>query len=140
MFDALCRALEAEPDVANALLFGSRARGAERPDSDVDVAVQLIHGAPCDTRAVGGLAARLEAATRRPIGLVLLDEAPPPLAYRIFRDGRLLVERDHAVLVARKARAILDYLDFKPVEDLCAAGVLRAAARRRLAESQSSLD
>ena len=130
MFDALCRALEAESDVANALLFGSRARGSERPDSDGDVAVELIAGTPRDARAVGGLAARLEAATGRPIGLVLLDEASPPLAYRIFRDGRLLVERDHPALVARKARAILDYLDFKPVEDLCAAGVLRAAAAR----------
>jgi predicted nucleotidyltransferase len=140
MFDALTRALEAESDVANALLFGSRARGSARPDSDVDVAVQLIPGAPRDARAVGGLTARLETAVGRSIGLVLLDEASPPLAYRIFRDGRLLVERDHAALVARKTRAILDYLDFKPVEDLCAAGVLRAAARRRFAESQSSLD
>ena len=130
MFDALCRALEAEPDVANAVLFGSRARGSERPDSDVDVAVLLIPGAPRDARAVGGLAARLETATGHSIGLVLLDEAPPPLAYRIFRDGRLLIERDHAALVARKTRAILDYLDFKPIEDLCAAGVLRAAASR----------
>lgn len=75
--------------------------------------------------------ARLESAAGRPIDLVLLDEAPAPLAYRIFRDGRLLFERDHAALTARKARAILDYLDFKPVEDLCAAGVLRAAARGR---------
>jgi uncharacterized protein len=130
MVDALRRALDAEPDVANALLFGSRARGSERPDSDVDVAVELIAGAPRDARALGGLVARLEAASGRSIGLVLLDEAPPPLAYRIFRDGRLLVERDHSRLVARKARAILDYLDFKPVEDLCAAGVLRAATAR----------
>jgi hypothetical protein len=53
-----------------------------------------------------------------------------PLAYRIFRDGRLLVERNHAALVARKARALLDYLDFRPIEEQCAAGVLRAAAAR----------
>ena len=64
------------------------------------------------------------------VDLVLLDEAPAPLAYRIFRDGRLLVERDHAALVARKARVLLEYLDFKPVEERCAAGVLRAAAAR----------
>jgi hypothetical protein len=44
---------------------------------------------------------------------------------------RKRVERDRAALVARKARVILDYLDFKPVEELCAAGVLRAAARGR---------
>ena len=130
MLDVLRRVLESEPDVANALLFGSRARGSARPDNDVDVAVELTHGAARDVRSLGGLAARLESATGRPVGLVLLDEAPQSLAYRIFRDGRLLVERDHAALVARKARAILDYLDFKPVKELCAEGVLRAAAAR----------
>ena len=130
MLDALRRALEAEPDVANALLFGSHARGTARPDSDVDVALELTAGAARDVRSLGGLAARLESTVGCPVGLTLLDEAPAPLAYRIFRDGRLLVERDHAMLVTRKARAILDYLDFKHVEELCAAGVLRAAAAR----------
>jgi hypothetical protein len=57
-------------------------------------------------------------------------EAPPPLAYRIFRDGRLLVERDRRAMVARKARAVLDDLDFKPVENRCAAAILRSAAGR----------
>jgi hypothetical protein len=65
------------------------------------------------------------------VDLVLLDEAPSPLAYRAFRDGQVVLERDHAALVARKARAILQYLDFKPIEELCASGVLRAASRGR---------
>jgi predicted nucleotidyltransferase len=128
--DALRRVLEAEPGVAYALLFGSRARRSGHPHSDIDVAIQLAPGVARDVQALGRLVARLESAAGRPVDLVLLDEAPPPLAYRIFRDGRLLVERDHQALVARKARAILDYLDFKPVEDLCAAGVLRAAVAR----------
>jgi len=131
MLEALRRALDDESDVANAILFGSRARGTARPDSDVDIALELTAGARRDARALGGLAARLASAAGRPVGLVILDEAPAPLAYRIFRDGRLLIERDHALLVKRKARAILDYLDWKPVEDLCADGVLRAAARGR---------
>lgn len=130
MLDALRRILEVEAGVAYALLFGSSARGTGRPDSDADIAIELAAGAARDVRALGHLAARLESAAGRPIDLVLLDEAPAPLAYRIFRDGRLLVERDHGALVARKARALLDYLDFKPVEERCAAGVLRAAAAR----------
>ncbi len=130
MLDALRRILEGEPGVAYALLFGSSARGTGRSDSDADVAVELTAGAPRDAQALGGLAARLESAAGCPVDLVLLDEAPAPLAYRIFRDGHLLVEHDHGALVARKARALLDYLDFKPVEEQCAAGVLRAAAAR----------
>ena len=131
MLDDLRRVLASEPGVAYALVFGSAARETLRPDSDVDVAIELRSGAPRNVLALGTLAARLESAVGRRVDLVLLDEAPPPLAYRVFRDGRIVVEHDHAALVRRKARAILDYLDFKPVEDLCAAGVLRAAARGR---------
>lgn len=127
---ALCRILEAEPDVAYALLFGSSARGTAHAGSDADIAIELRPGAARDVRSLGGLAARLESAIGRPIDLVLLDEAPVPLAYRIFRDGHLLVERDHGALVARKARVLLDYLDWKPVEERCAEGILRAAAAR----------
>jgi len=130
MLDELRRVLEGNPDIAYALLFGSGARGALSPTSDVDVAVELRRGAPHDTATLGQLATRLESATGRRVDLVLMDDAAAPLAYRIFRDGRVVLERDHAALVARKAQAILQYLDFKPVEELCAEGVLRAAARR----------
>jgi predicted nucleotidyltransferase len=130
MLDALRHILDAEPEVAYALLFGSRARETGRPDSDADIAIELAAGAPRDVARIGTLAARLESAAGRPIDLVLLDEAPAPLAFRVFRDGRLLVVHDHGALSARKARALLDYLDFKPVEERCAAGVLRAAAAR----------
>ena len=131
MLQALRHALESEPGIAYAILFGSRARGTGHPGSDADVAIELTPGTARSPQARGRLIARLESAAGCSIDIVLLDEAPAPLAYRIFRDGHVLVERDRAALVARKARAILEYLDFKPVEDLCAAGVLRAAARGR---------
>lgn len=131
MRDALRHVLQADAAVAYALLFGSAARGTEHAGSDVDVAVELVAAAQRDPQALGALIGRLESAAGRRVGLVLLDEAAAPLAYRIFREGQLLVERDHAALVARKARAIMNYLDFKPVEELCAAGVLRAATRGR---------
>jgi predicted nucleotidyltransferase len=131
MFDALRQVLGAEPGVAYALLFGSSVRGTGHAESDADVAIELSAGSPRDSQTLGRFMARLESAAGRRVDLVLLDEAPAPLAYRIFRDGRVLLERDRAPLVARKARVILEYLDFKPVEELCAAGVLRAAARGR---------
>ena len=131
MLATLRRVLQAEPDVAYALLFGSGVKGTAHAGSDADIAIELRAGAPRDVRSLGGLAARLESAIGRRIDLVLLDEAPTALAYRIFRDGRLLAERDHGALVARKARALLEYLDWKPVEERCAEGILRAAARGR---------
>jgi hypothetical protein len=65
------------------------------------------------------------------VDLVSLDDAPPGLAYRVFRDGRPIVERDPEAMAQRKARAILEYLDFQPIEELCARGALDAAARGR---------
>jgi len=128
---ALKRALEADPRVGYALVFGSAARGASHAASDLDVAVAGTGGRRLSTLDLGDIASRLEAVASRPVDVVDLEEAPPALAYRIFRDGRVLVDRDHARLTARRARAILEYLDFRPVEDLCARGVLAAAGRGR---------
>ena len=118
--------LETDPRVAYALLFGSRARERAHDHSDTDVAIGLVPGAKLSTDEIGDLVSRLEAAARSPVDLVLLDEAGPGLAYRVFRDGRVLLERDRKAFVERKARAILEYLDFKPVEETFTRAVLDA--------------
>jgi predicted nucleotidyltransferase len=128
--DALRRVLEADARVAYALLFGSRARGSAHAESDVDLAIGLRRDTDLSALDLGDLASRLEAAAGRPVDVVLLEDAPPGLAYRIFRDGVVLVERDHRALADRKARAILEYLDFRPVEEECARGVLAAGRGR----------
>jgi len=116
--------LENDRRIAYALIFGSIATGKAFAHSDLDVAIGVTSG--LDTMALGELASRLEAAGGRPVDLVLLEEAPPGLAYRIFRDGRTIVSRDRKALTRRRARAILEYLDFRPVEELCTRGVLAA--------------
>jgi predicted nucleotidyltransferase len=77
VLDRIRGVLEAEPDIVYALVFGSRARGRSRRDSDVDVAIELRPEAARDFHAVGRLAARLESAVSVPVDVVLLDEAPP---------------------------------------------------------------
>jgi hypothetical protein len=131
VLDALKRVLEVDPRVAYALVFGSTARGSAGSGSDLDVALAFREGVRPSPIELGDLISRLEAATGRPVDLVLLGEAPPALAYRIFRDGRVLLDRDRSALVDRKARAILEYLDFQPIEELCSEGVLAAARRGR---------
>jgi uncharacterized protein len=130
MIDRLKAVLEADPRITYALLFGSAATGRVRTDSDVDVAIGLAEGAALTPLAIGALAARLEEAAGRPIDLVLLDEAPPGLAYRVFRDGRPIAVRSESALKARFVRAVLEYLDFKPFEELFTRGALAAATRQ----------
>jgi hypothetical protein len=91
--------------------------------------VGLSAGTSLSAGDVGDLISRLEAAARGPVDLVLLDEANPGLAYRIFRDGRVILEKDRAALVARRARAILEYLDYKPIEEIFTRAVLEAGHR-----------
>jgi predicted nucleotidyltransferase len=131
LMEALKRVLAEDPAVAYALVFGSAARGTAHAHSDVDVAVGLPEGRRLTSLELGELISRLEAAVGRPVDVVDLEGAPPGLAYRIFRDGQVVVEKDRARLVARRARAILEYLDFQPFEEEFARGVLAAASRGR---------
>jgi len=90
--------------VAYALVFGSRGRGTAHAASDVDVAIGLMPGVLLDVRALGTLVSDLERAAGRAVDLVLLDEAPPALAYRVFRDGVALAERDRSRPASRATR------------------------------------
>lgn len=129
--DALREVLVDDPRIDYALVFGSSARGTAHATSDIDVAIGLASHAHVGALELGGLIAKLESASGHSVDVVLVDEAPPGLAYRIFRDGLLIVEKNHATLVAHKTRAILEYLDFLPAETLAARGVLTAAADGR---------
>lgn len=129
--DALHEVLADDPRIHYVLVFGSSARGTAHASSDLDIAVGLGQGTRLGALDLGDLIARLEQASGRSVDVVVVDEAPPAVAYRIFRDGRLILEKNHRTLVEHKTRAILEYLDFRPVEALGARGVLTAAAYGR---------
>lgn len=84
--------LRTERNVRFAMLFGSRARGDERPDSDLDLLVELDDES---LAARMGLIDRLEAATWLEVQLVTLDTArrAPVLLADAIEDGRVLVDR-----------------------------------------------
>jgi predicted nucleotidyltransferase len=130
VIDALRHVLSEEPSVAYALLFGSTARQTSHPFSDVDVAIGTSDGSTIPTFTLGQLTSRLEDAAGRAVHLVVLDEASPGLAYRVFKDGKPLLIRDERAYKFRLARAILEYLDFRPFEEIFTRGVLRASDGR----------
>lgn len=125
MLDAVSQQIATDPRITYALVFGSHARGTAHAASDLDVAIGGLT-APFTAQDLGDLVGRLESATGRTVDLVTLDQAPPGLAYRVFRDGIVVLDRDHRALVERRARAVMDYLDWKPVEDFFVAYRRRA--------------
>lgn len=106
--------LAEEPDVTVVYLFGSHARGSAGPLSDVDVAVLLRDGHGPDRRleladAVGTAAGGVRA------DVTVLNDAPPALAYRVLRDGELLLSRDDRARVRHWVRTVDRYLDMAPL-------------------------
>lgn len=83
---ALRAALRERSDVQLALLFGSYARGRQRPDSDVDVAVL----APGADRLE--LAAALSLALKHEVHVVPIEQASYPLLRELLRDAVVIHE------------------------------------------------
>jgi hypothetical protein len=129
--DALHKVLVEDPRIEYALVFGSSARGTAHEGSDLDIAVGLEPRTRLGALELGDLIARLERASGRSVDIVVVNEAPPAVAYRVFRDGHVIVDKNHRTLVEHKTRAILEYLDFQPIEALATRGVLTAAAHGR---------
>jgi predicted nucleotidyltransferase len=93
-------ATAAFPGLVSAYLFGSYSLGRAHAESDVDVGVLLRHA----TYPTAGerfearlrLIAELQPAIGRAVDLVVLNDAPPPLARRIVTAGRRVFAADLA--------------------------------------------
>lgn len=108
--DALERRLAAIDDIAFAYLFGSRARGEERPDSDWDIAVYLRDGLSSEERFALRLRLYAELDDLGRVDVVILNDAPPLLAHRAIM-GRRLVVRDEVALVRFSVRTVAESED-----------------------------
>ena len=116
---ALERALLPLPEVQAALLFGSHATGRAKPESDIDIAV-LLDEAPEPSKRkallrnlIAALGERLRADR---LDLVILNDAPPKLAFHVLKDGKLAFERDRGPLHRFRVATYRRHADYEPVE------------------------
>jgi predicted nucleotidyltransferase len=82
-------------------VFGSRAEGRSRPDSDMDIAAYWGSDAPDPWRVP----------LPGNVDLLVLDTAPLELAGRVALRGRLLFDDDPETRVGWQAQKRLEYLD-----------------------------
>ena len=102
-----------------AFLFGSRARGTERADSDVDVAAwwRLDPPAPWTVPVPAG------------VDLVVLNGAPLELAGRIALEGEVLFDDDSPAQVLWTATTRKIWLDERPRFEAAHRLYLQSASR-----------
>ncbi|MEJ2582134.1 MAG: nucleotidyltransferase domain-containing protein [Acidobacteriota bacterium] len=109
--------LSARPEILEAYLFGSRARGASQAHSDVDVAV-FIDRAKTEPSPFGYrselTATLMSALGSNEVDVVVLNGAPPLLYHRVLRDGTRLLSRDLRATTVREGRALSRHCDFAP--------------------------
>jgi predicted nucleotidyltransferase len=129
LFARVSRALQPVGGVSAALVFGSQATGQARPDSDVDIAVLLDALPPPSEKKellwslVGALGKELGSDR---VDLVLLNDAPPKLAFHVLKHGRVVLDRDPVQLHRFRVRTYSRHADYEPVERF-----FREATKRR---------
>ena len=127
-------ALGARPEVVLAYLFGSHARGRPRPISDIDFAILLSGTVPRDSYLDAQIALT-QVLTRifrsDEVQVVILNRAPPLLAYKVIVEGRLLVCQDQMARVRFQVRATQRYFDTRPMRK-----ALAEATARRIREGR----
>lgn len=114
MLDKLKSYFAAKPDVTMAFLFGSRAKGRDIGESDVDVAVWLAEPSFATARRIWG---ELEDLLKRDVDLVVLNDAAAATAWEAIRGTRLVV-RDEQLFIDRMLEVSAEAEDFAEwVED-----------------------
>lgn len=109
---ALRRVLARFPQLTLALVFGSVARGTPRPDSDLDIAVASRAGALTADEHWDIIDA-LAQETGRPVDLIDLHVAAPPVLSEIVRHGRR-VWGDDTAYGSLISRNLFEQADFAP--------------------------
>ena len=108
--------LQNQREVVFAYIFGSAVSGSTREGSDIDVAVYLL---PEHQEQFFDIRLKLmEQLTRsqsREVDVVILNTAPPFLAYVVLKEGRRCFERDRGARIDFELNALNAYFDYKPV-------------------------
>jgi len=126
---AIAGAAESLPEIQAAFLFGSHASGRVHPESDIDVAVLLEADSPGGEprsrfrRVFEALTTHI-AADR--LDIVILNDAPPALAFQVLKHGKLVLVRDRTILHRFRVATYSRHADYAPVERF-----FREVTRRR---------
>ncbi len=91
-------------NVKTVILFGSRARGDARPNSDYDIAIVL-------EKEDSDLESEIFSLRPKNADIVFFHRAPLYVKAKILKEGKILVNKDDRLLTRILYKTIGDYLD-----------------------------
>jgi len=103
--DNIIEPLMKNRDVLTIYLFGSYARGREKPFSDIDICVVADRDANRD---------EILSHSSKKIDISVFHDLPLSMRFRVIKEGKLLFSRDELKLHRTIVATIKSYLDFKP--------------------------
>ena len=105
-------------EIIFAYIYGSVARNQDTRLSDIDLAIYIDE----DKKPAAGpfgyrsdLITELQPLAGNDIDLIILNEASNLLAYQVFKEGRLLFNKDPDLRTKVHAKTVDKYLDFLPM-------------------------
>jgi len=117
LIERITAVLVVRPEILEAYLFGSHARGEAQAHSDIDIAV-FIDEAEVEPGPFGYrselTSALMSGLGTNAVDVVVLNRAPPLLYHRVLRDGSRLFSRDLRATTVREGRALSRHCDFVP--------------------------
>ncbi len=110
--ERLIRILRRRPEIRLAILFGSRATGGARPESDIDLA--LLGHEPLSKTTIVELIEAISGEFGCPVDIVDLYDVPQPITGEAFKGVRLLGDnRTYAELLTRHHIESADFLPLR---------------------------
>ncbi len=116
-------------------LFGSRATGQAGPLSDFDFGVLFratLSAAERFRHRLSLIAELLGVLHVQHIDVVVLNEAPPALRFKIIERGQVIYNEDERARVRFEAKTMSEYFDTKPLRELYRHKLFTAIAEGRL--------
>ena len=115
IIEKIAKVLRDNEKIIFAILFGSYARGLMNIHSDLDLAVYFKEELSFDelSELISSIASTLNIPEDKIDILILDDDVPYELRYRIFRDGIPILIKDEKAFKNYRDKSISLYLDFK---------------------------
>lgn len=110
-----------DPDIDVVYLFGSNAMGRAGGVSDIDIGILLgdhVLREDYFSRRLNYIGRCGSALHTDKVDVIILNDAPPLLAYEVVKHRSILLERNAEHRVAFEVDRINRYLDFKPILDM----------------------